>query len=127
MTVCLDSWAVLRWLEGAEPAASQVDDVLPHRPVMSWINVGEVYYIVARATGTREARRVVAELRRRVRLDLPTEDRVLAAAAIKASHLLAYADAFALATAAAHDAVLWTGDPEILEGDPGWSTLDLRP
>jgi len=94
---------------------------------MSWINVGEVYYIVARATGTREARRVVAELRRRVRLDLPTEDRVLAAAAIKASHLLAYADAFALATAAAHDAVLWTGDPEILEGDPGWSTLDLRP
>jgi len=39
---CLDSWAVLRWLEGVEPAASRVEDLLPKRPLMSWMNVGEV-------------------------------------------------------------------------------------
>jgi predicted nucleic acid-binding protein len=37
----------------------------------------------------------------------------MAAARIKARHPLAYADAFAVATAAAHNAVLLTGDPEI--------------
>jgi hypothetical protein len=41
---------------------------------------------------------------------------------------LASADAFAIATAMAHDASLLTGDPEILDdGDPTWQLVDLRP
>ncbi len=39
---------------------------------------------------------------------------------------LAYADAFAVATAMAHGAQLLTGDPEILDGDPDWLIVDLR-
>ena len=35
MTVCLDSWAVLRWLEGVDPAAARVEEALSARPVMS--------------------------------------------------------------------------------------------
>jgi predicted nucleic acid-binding protein len=94
---------------------------------MSWINLGEVFYVVHRATGPEQARAVVADLRHRLSLDLPTETRVLEAAAIKARHRLAYADAFALATALAHGARLLTGDPEILDGgDPTWSLVDLR-
>jgi PIN domain nuclease of toxin-antitoxin system len=46
VTECLDSWAVLAWLEGEEPAASRVQEALVSRPVMSWINVGEVAYVV---------------------------------------------------------------------------------
>ena len=128
MTDCLDSWAVLRWLEGQEPAATRVDQSLQSRPVMSWINLGEVFYVVRRAAGADAAREVVADLRRRLQLDLPTESRVLEAAEIKATHALAYADAFAIATAAAHHATLLTGDPKILDdGDSTWQVLDLRP
>lgn len=126
MTVCLDSWAVLRWLEGTEPAATRVDAALALRPLMSWINVAEVVYILARQVGSDEARDVATGLRRQLRLDLPTEERIMQAAAIKAAYPLALADAFAVATARANDAVLWTGDPEILDADPGWLTRDLR-
>ena len=39
MTVVLDSWAVLRYLEGTEPAAEAVGSLLrDRRPLMSWIN-----------------------------------------------------------------------------------------
>lgn len=65
-------------------------------------------------------------LRRTLRLDLPTEARVLQAAALKAAHRMSYAEAFAVATATAHHAVLLTGDPEIIDGDPEWSVEDLR-
>lgn len=127
MTDCLDSWAILRWLEGEEPAASRVEAALPSRPVMSWINLGEVYYIVARRAGTDRATLVVQNLRHQLSLDLPSEARVLEAARIKARYQMAYADSFAVATAMAHGATLLTGDPEILGGDPTWPVADLRP
>ena len=126
MTDCLDSWAVLRWLEGEEPAASRVEASLPDRPVMSWINLGEVSYIVDRKAGSAQAGLVVRELRRQLTLDPPTGARVLEAAAIKARYSIAFADAFAVATAIGHGAVLLTGNPEILDGDPAWPTADLR-
>ena len=126
MTECLDSWAVLAWLEGEEPAASRVQEALVNRPIMSWINVGEVAYVLERRAGVDRSRKVVRELRRLLSLDLPTEERVLEAARVKAEHRMAYADAFAVATAMAHGAQLLTGDPEILEGDPEWSIVDLR-
>ena len=93
---------------------------------MSWINVGEVSYIVERRAGADRARRIVRELRQRLVLDVPTEARVLEAAHLKAGHAMAYADAFAVATAIAHGATLLTGDPEILGGDPSWPVEDLR-
>ena len=93
---------------------------------MSWINLGEVSYVLERTEGAEVARRVVRELRRRLTLDLPSEARILEAARLKARHRVAYADAFAVATAIAHGAALLTGDPEILLGDPSWPTFDLR-
>jgi predicted nucleic acid-binding protein len=53
-------------------------------------------------------------------------ERVLAAGHIKAEHRVAFADCFAVATAAARDATLFTGDPELLERDVGCRTRDLR-
>lgn len=126
MTLCLDSWAVLAWLEGEEPAAGRVQEALVSRPVMSWINVGEVAYVLERRVGAERSREVVRELRRLLRLDLPTEERVLEAARVKAGHRMAYADAFAIATALAHGAELLTGDPEILQADAFWPVIDLR-
>jgi len=126
VSLCLDSWAVLRWLEGVEPAASRVEQALVERPCMSWINVGEVFYVSTRAGGREVAGSIVDDLRRIVRLDEPSPERVLQAATIKADHPLAYADAFAIATAVAHDAALLTGDPEILASDAPCPVEDLR-
>ena len=39
---------------------------------------------------------------------------------------MAYADAFAAATAIAHNASLWTGDPELLIVGAPWTWRDLR-
>ena len=55
MSVCLDSWAVLAWLDGDEPVATAVQDVFEsERPWMSWLNVGEVAYQVERRHGAGE-------------------------------------------------------------------------
>lgn len=124
---CLDSWAVLRFLEGASSAARRVRQVLRSgKPVMSWINLGEVYYTVHREAGPRHAESTLARLRPLLTLDAATPERVLAAARIKAVHPLAYGDAFAIATATAHSAVLLTGDPEITKRKVGCRVEDLR-
>jgi predicted nucleic acid-binding protein len=128
VNVVLDSWAVLALLEGTEPAASTVQRLLDSdRPMMSWINLGEVFYVVARDQGLAQAEMVIRDLRSQLRLDLPSERRVLEAAAIKAAHPLAYADAFAAATALAHGATLLTGDPELMTDEAAWAYEDLRP
>jgi predicted nucleic acid-binding protein len=128
VTVVLDSWAVLRLLEGTEPAASRVQAELEGdiRPVMSWINLGEVFYVVRRLHGHEAAESVVRDLRPQLDLDLPDATRLLEAATIKADHAMAYADAFAAATALAHQASLLTGDPELLLPSAPWAHEDLR-
>lgn len=124
---CLDSWAVLRFLEGSSDAARRVRRVMRvGRPIMSWINLGEVYYTIHRTAGAAEAESTLALLRPMLSLDPATPERVLAAARIKAAHPLAYGDAFAIATAAAHKAVLLTGDPEITDRSVGCKVEDLR-
>jgi predicted nucleic acid-binding protein len=126
-TYCLDSWAVLRFLECDSPAARRVRQVMRlGRPVMSWINLGEVYYTIHRVAGAAEAESTLGLLRPVLMLDAVSIERVLAAARIKALHPLAYGDAFAVATAAAHDAVRLTGDPELTRGSMGCRVEDLR-
>lgn len=126
-TYCLDSWAVLRFLEGRSRAARRVQQVMRRaRPVMSWIDLGEVYYTIYRVAGGAEADATLAQLRPLLTLDPVSNERVLAAARIKAVHPLAYGDAFAIATAAAHQAVLLTGDPEITDRSVGCRVENLR-
>jgi predicted nucleic acid-binding protein len=113
---CLDSWAVLAWLDGDEPAAGLVQHALDQgRPTMSWINLIEVEYRVHREHGVSEAETVVARVRQLVAEDLPGVSRMRSVAALKADHPIALADCFAIATAAANNATLITGDPEILD------------
>jgi predicted nucleic acid-binding protein len=127
VNACLDSWAVLAWLDGDEPAAGAVQESFDAgRPWMSWLNVGEVAYQLERRHGVDEAALVLGRLRAAVALDDVTPSRVLAAAHIKAAHPLAFADCFAAATAGARDATLLTGDPELLDRDVGCRVRDLR-
>ena len=127
MTTVLDSWAVLRYLEDEGDAASEVAELLTaERPIISWINLGEVFYVVRRSDGEEAASSAVRDLRDVIEAELPDEQRVLQAGRIKSEHPLAYADAFAAATAQAHGAELWTGDPELLVENASWTWRDLR-
>ena len=123
---CLDSWPIIDWLYDVEPAATRIDSLLEQRPLMSWINVGEVAYIIERRAGKAKAVEAVDFIRQGLTLDVPGEERVMEAAALKAAHAISYADCFAVATAIAHNAVLLTGDPDILAGDPSWPVESLR-
>lgn len=85
MTAVLDSWAVLRYLEGAEPAAGLVAALLGQgRPLMSWVNLGEVHYVLRRAHGEEAAVETTRDLRDVLDARLPDEQLVLDAARIKA-------------------------------------------
>jgi len=81
---------------------------------MSWVNVVEVYYRVERDHGRRAAHDVLSELRTALDLDLPGTARMVETARLKARLPIALGDCFAIATAAAHQLPLLTGDPEIL-------------
>lgn len=127
MTVVLDSWAVLRFLENTEPAASRVSELLDaERPLMSWINLGEVHYVIRRSNGEDQAAETVRDLRDVIDVRLPDERTVLDAARLKADHPMAYADAFGAALAISEAATLWTGDPELLIERSPWTWHDLR-
>lgn len=125
MTVVLDSWAIMRLLDGAEPTATRVQDAIDGgTAVMNWINLGEVYYVLARRHGAEAALATVRDIENVVATVTPDPTLVLDAARIKAGHAMYYADAFAAATAAREHAPLWTGDPELLVAGAPWNPLD---
>jgi ribonuclease VapC len=114
-----DSWAVLAWLRG-EAASARVAEFLNHaeaaemRISMSWINAGEVYYMLARKHGRAMADEFLTRLPSLpLRLELPDRELVIEAARLKAARRLSYADSFAAALARRENAVLVTGDPEL--------------
>lgn len=115
MSVCLDAWAVLAWLDGDEPARSRIEELVAARPVMSWVNLVEVYYRVERDHGRAAADETLASLRGALAAELPGTARMVEAARLKARAAIALGDCFAVVTAAAHGVPLLTGDPEILE------------
>lgn len=128
MNACLDSWAVLAWLDGEQPARGRVDELLDSRPTISWVNAVEVYYRVERDHGRTRAEETLQQLRGELEFDLPGVTRMVEAARLKAANPIALADCFAIATAVAQEAVLLTGDPEILDCDElPCPVEDLRP
>jgi ribonuclease VapC len=115
----LDSWALLAWLDGEAPADAEVQSILDAAAAgrvelwMSLMNLGEVFYATARKSGTGKARED-----RKILLGAPIrfvgidDELVWEAAEIKATHVVAFADAFAAALTVRLKATLITGDPE---------------
>lgn len=124
---CLDAFAWLAWLQN-EPGAAAVQECLDEAErghaecVTSIINLGETYYRLIRVERREHAESLWRMALRRtlpVSVKEATRRRVRRAAELKASHAIAYADAFAVTTALEFRATLLTGDPEIkpLEGE----------
>ena len=124
-TRVLDSWPILEWLNGREPAAALVTAMLAAaeagkaRLLMSAINAGEVYYFLRK-----QRQHAAAENWRRasgtmpVSMDVPAVHDIWAAAELKGKFTISYADAFAAELAQRFACPLVTGDPEfhVVEG-----------
>ena len=114
----LDSFALLAFLN-REPGFEKVRTLLrtaetASEPLlMNEINVGEVFYIIAKARSLEKAEDFLHRL-----ATLPIQPvsnvfpDVLEAARVKAQFPLSYADAFAVSTALRLQAIVITGDPE---------------
>ena len=123
-TRVLDSWAILEWISGRQPATDLVGKLLTEaeagqtRLLMSAINVGEVYYFLMKqhsqdlAESWRESSRTLPAT-----IEVPTADDIWSAASLKGRFAIAYADAFAAALALKYNCPLVTGDPEIRQVD----------
>ena len=117
----LDSWAMIAWAAD-EPGAAATQEFLDQaesgglRLLMSVLNVGETFYILAKRRGMAVAEEFLNALPSLpVHIDLPDQEGVMAAARIKASRAVAYGDSFAIALAQATDSSVITGDNEIRE------------
>jgi len=121
----LDSWAMLAFFQN-EPAADQVEKIINEAHaagadlMMSVVNVGELWYTIARTHSPKQADSIIAELRT-LKIDFIDADWELTqqAAAFRAKGKIAYADCFAAAVARKFKAELVTGDPELkqVEGE----------
>ncbi len=116
--IVLDSWSVIAYL-GDEPAAQQIADLISSAheeeiPVyMTVVNVGEVWYIIAREISEEEADISVKELRDlRIQIEDADWELTREAARFKSKHKMSYADCYAAALAKSKKADLVTGDKE---------------
>ena len=118
-TRVLDTWPILEWMNGRQPATDAVEKLFDEslagsaRLFMSAINTGEVYYFLRKkhsekiAESWRELSATVPAT-----IEEPTADEICDAALLKGQYPIAYADAFAAALAHKHRCPLVTGDPE---------------
>jgi ribonuclease VapC len=114
----LDTWAVIAYLED-EPAGKQIADLITNAhdgdiPIyMSVVNVGEVWYIIAREVSEKEANSSVKQLSD-LRISIVDADWNItqAAARFKSQQRMSYADCYAAALAKVKMADLVTGDKE---------------
>ena len=120
MRKALDSWALLAWLLGEKPAAQKVRKALAAAAEgevalsMSMVNVGEVYYLLAKRSGSTEAEEFLADFATMpIHARVPSAGDIVEAARLKAQFPISYTDAFAVQTALAESGPLVTGDPEL--------------
>ena len=116
--VVLDSWAIMAYLED-EPAAEKIGNILADSHadgtplLMSVINAGEIWYILARRRSEKDANTTLRWLNeigvRLVDADWPLTK---IAAGFKAKGNISYADCHAAAVAKHFNAMLITGDKE---------------
>jgi predicted nucleic acid-binding protein len=116
--VVLDSWATIAYLED-EASAERVADIIAdaHEEeiplLMSVVNAGEVWYIIARESSVADADASINQLRD-LGIEFVDADWNLAkdAGYFKSKNKMSFADCFAAALARQRKAHLATGDPE---------------
>ena len=117
-TIVLDSWAIMAYLED-EPSGEKIADTIADAKedgrllLMSVINIGEVWYSLARRRSTADADQALRWIGE-IGIEFVDADIELTriAARFKARGGISYADCFAAALAKQQKATLVTGDRE---------------
>lgn len=131
--IVLDSWAIMAYLED-EPPAERVADIIADanddgtpQLLMTVVNLGEVWYIIARETSEAEAERSVLEIKQ-LGISIVDADWELTreAAWFKSRYKMSYADGFAAALAKQKKAHLATGDPEFKQVESEIQIIRLK-
>jgi predicted nucleic acid-binding protein len=116
--IVLDSFALISLLNkeaGWQIVQKSLYDLQAkgEKALLSWINWGEVYYVIARRAGRAKAVETIQLLEQ---LPIKLEDvdlqLVRSAAEVKCDYAVSYADAFCIATAIRHKGIIMTSDPE---------------
>jgi predicted nucleic acid-binding protein len=117
-TIVLDSWAVMAYLEdevSSQKVAAILADAHEHgiSLLMTTVNAGEVWYILAREISEAVAEQAINDLKL-LGIEFIDADWSLtrAAAGFKAKYRMSYADCYSAALALTHKAELVTGDKE---------------
>lgn len=117
-TIVMDSWAIMAYLED-EPAGERIADMIADARdnniplMMTVVNFGEVWYIIARRASEADADRTIQEIRQLgIQLVDAGWDLTRQAAYYKSKYRMSYADCFAAALARHEKAHLVTGDKE---------------
>ncbi len=128
--VVLDSWAIIEYLDGKEPAHSMVGALLSRdqgpRPAISATNAMEVGRKMVRRAGLQARHRLRALWAESVDVVQPDADIWEAVLILSSAYWMSTADSVAVATAMRDGAELWTGDPELLCDERIWRVRDLR-
>jgi ribonuclease VapC len=121
VTFVLDSWPVMEWLQGREPATAYFDALTERvlrgqvRIVMSRINLGEVLYSCWKLK-TGDPAMLFADVEALpIEMISVDDELVIEAAHIKSKCDASYADCFAAALALRFDAPVITGDHDFRE------------
>ncbi len=123
----LDAWPLVRYAF-EEPEYVGILQKLfgsSTQVIVSSINLGEVYYVVARRKGIAAAERTWTDICNRAQVEAPTLELTREAAKLTIRSRIPWADAHAAATALAHGGVVWAGDTHLNKPDP-WKRRDLR-
>jgi uncharacterized protein len=109
-----DSYALLAYLKGEKGQERLMSYLSSDETVINSVNLGEVYYILARTQGIAQAQFFATTILPSLPIRCVTNGcaDVMEAARIKAEFSLSYADCFAVATALKEQAPIVTGDPE---------------
>lgn len=115
----LDAWAILAWLGDEEPASSEIQKIIEQigggsiKVSMSIINLGEVFYCIAKNYDLNKAKTVRDKLLKMPIGFVSVDDNLVwCAAELKAKYPISYADAFAGALNVKFKATLLSGYPE---------------
>jgi ribonuclease VapC len=118
MVKVLDAYAIMAYLQ-KKPGHAAVKDLFVKAAadgtnlLMSVVNWGEVYYILTREYGQKEAEHINDFLQTLPINFVPVDmDTAKQAALLKAAGKISYADSFAAALAKIHNGSLVTGDRE---------------
>lgn len=115
----LDSWGLMALFEGEDPAAGKMEEILAQAHeagrslLMTAVNLGEIWYISARAKSESVADKRVSDVLK-LGVEVISADWALTrqAAQYKVRGKISYADCFALALAKTRKGELVTGDAE---------------